>query len=448
MERLCEQAYTLVRRGGASARDRLPAGDRRASRRSRPTATGCSRSSRTCSRTRSAGRPTAAGSSSSSRPRTARSRSRSRHGARDRGGGAGAHLPPVLVARRLGHRARPRDRQRARRRARRPDRAGELRRARAAASRSCCPDRRSLPPWPTDPPSTTRPSVAALAAAAAAAVDEEPAGLRRDHLRRRARDPHRAGSRRPPRSSRTAPPRAPAYLVNDVRDVEHDRLHPIKRHAARCARRASSRRGRRSPPPAILAVAALRARGRARAAGRCVVLLRFLALQAAYSARAQARRADRRDGDRAGCSSIRAAAGAVGRARAASRPGSCSARRCSRSSSRSRSAAASSCSSAPSDTRAAGARGLLARARRPARHDRRRLDRDRLLALHVHRARLEATMMATIPFVLFGVFRYLLLIHREDVGRGAGAGAALRPADPRLTVALWALTSALILLLN
>ncbi len=37
-------------------------------------------------------------------------------------------------------------------------------------------------------------------------------------------------------------------------------------------------------------------------------------------------------------------------------------------------------------------------------------------ALYTFTARPGERMMATIPFVLFGVFRYLLLIHREDVG--------------------------------
>ena len=37
-------------------------------------------------------------------------------------------------------------------------------------------------------------------------------------------------------------------------------------------------------------------------------------------------------------------------------------------------------------------------------------------SLYTFTARGSKAMMATIPFVLFGVFRYLLLIHREDVG--------------------------------
>ena len=48
-------------------------------------------------------------------------------------------------------------------------------------------------------------------------------------------------------------------------------------------------------------------------------------------------------------------------------------------------------------------------------------------------------MMATIPFVLFGVFRYLLLIHREDVGEEPEQ-VLLGDLPILATVALWALT--------
>ena len=53
-------------------------------------------------------------------------------------------------------------------------------------------------------------------------------------------------------------------------------------------------------------------------------------------------------------------------------------------------------------------------------------------------------MVATMPFVLFGVFRYLLLIHRDNLGEEPER-VLLR--DPQLlgAVVLWAITAALIL---
>jgi 4-hydroxybenzoate polyprenyltransferase len=56
-------------------------------------------------------------------------------------------------------------------------------------------------------------------------------------------------------------------------------------------------------------------------------------------------------------------------------------------------------------------------------------------------------MMITIPFVLFGVFRYLLLVHRQ--GAGEEPDAVLVTDVPILvTVALWAATSAAVLALS
>jgi 4-hydroxybenzoate polyprenyltransferase len=53
-------------------------------------------------------------------------------------------------------------------------------------------------------------------------------------------------------------------------------------------------------------------------------------------------------------------------------------------------------------------------------------------------------MMATIPFVLFGVFRYLLLVHKHDLGEEP---ERVLLADRQLiaAVALWAVTAAIIL---
>ncbi|MGI8420688.1 MAG: decaprenyl-phosphate phosphoribosyltransferase, partial [Gaiellaceae bacterium] len=64
-------------------------------------------------------------------------------------------------------------------------------------------------------------------------------------------------------------------------------------------------------------------------------------------------------------------------------------------------------------------------------------------ALYTFTARSGNAMMATIPFVLFGVFRYLLLIHREDAGEEPEQ-VLLSDAPILACVALWALTVALI----
>jgi hypothetical protein len=53
-------------------------------------------------------------------------------------------------------------------------------------------------------------------------------------------------------------------------------------------------------------------------------------------------------------------------------------------------------------------------------------------------------MMATIPFVVFGLFRYLMLMHREDLGEEPES-VLLSDVPILATIALWALTSALIL---
>ena len=65
-------------------------------------------------------------------------------------------------------------------------------------------------------------------------------------------------------------------------------------------------------------------------------------------------------------------------------------------------------------------------------------------ALYTFTARPGDRMMATIPFVLFGVFRYLLLIHREDVGEEP-EHVLLSDKPILICVALWAVTSAILL---
>jgi hypothetical protein len=66
-------------------------------------------------------------------------------------------------------------------------------------------------------------------------------------------------------------------------------------------------------------------------------------------------------------------------------------------------------------------------------------------SLYTFTARDSKAMMATIPFVLFGVFRYLLLMHRKDAGEEPEL-VFLTDLPILLTVAGWAGTSAVILL--
>jgi 4-hydroxybenzoate polyprenyltransferase len=65
-------------------------------------------------------------------------------------------------------------------------------------------------------------------------------------------------------------------------------------------------------------------------------------------------------------------------------------------------------------------------------------------SLYTFEAREGSAMMATIPFVVFGIFRYLLLMHREDLGEEPES-VLLSDVPILVTIALWALTSALIL---
>jgi 4-hydroxybenzoate polyprenyltransferase len=65
-------------------------------------------------------------------------------------------------------------------------------------------------------------------------------------------------------------------------------------------------------------------------------------------------------------------------------------------------------------------------------------------SLYTFEAREGSAMMATIPFVVFGLFRYLMLIHRHDLGEEP-ENVLLTDAPILVTIALWALTSGLIL---
>jgi 4-hydroxybenzoate polyprenyltransferase len=65
-------------------------------------------------------------------------------------------------------------------------------------------------------------------------------------------------------------------------------------------------------------------------------------------------------------------------------------------------------------------------------------------SLYTFEAREGSAMMATIPFVVFGIFRYLLLMHREDLGEEPES-VLLSDLPILATIAAWAATSALIL---
>jgi 4-hydroxybenzoate polyprenyltransferase len=66
-------------------------------------------------------------------------------------------------------------------------------------------------------------------------------------------------------------------------------------------------------------------------------------------------------------------------------------------------------------------------------------------ALYTFTARPSKAMMATIPFVLFGVFRYLYLVHRRDLGEEPEL-VLLTDVQTLVCVVAWAVTSAIILL--
>jgi len=59
----------------------------------------------------------------------------------------------------------------------------------------------------------------------------------------------------------------------------------------------------------------------------------------------------------------------------------------------------------------------------------------------------SAALMATIPFVVFGLFRYILLVHRDDLGEEP-ENVLLTDRPLVLAVAGWAVTAALILALT
>ena len=68
-------------------------------------------------------------------------------------------------------------------------------------------------------------------------------------------------------------------------------------------------------------------------------------------------------------------------------------------------------------------------------------------SLYTFTARDSKALMVTIPFVVFGVFRYLLLIHRQDLGEEPEE-VLLRDLPILVCIAAWAVCAAIILLLT
>ena len=306
-----------------------------------------------------------------------------RQRARHPTGRAGAHLPCVLVARRRRHRTRPGDRARARLGPRRQHPARELSgareplRARApGASRIV----RIPARWPPLPRSSSCRSVARpcgqLSWPCARGQWSKNllvfAGL---VFAAQLGDASRWLEACAAFVAYCAISSA-AYLLNDVRDREDDRLHPVKR-----ARPIA--RGELSPRAALsLAAGPVRAglrAGRAARAGLGPVSPRLRGAAGRLHAAAQARRAAGRARDR--CALRDPGRGGSGRGRrshltvATALHG--AARALPRAGEAPRGAGAR---RGEAGAWAAGARGVLARARRPARRDRRLVDRARLLA--------------------------------------------------------------------
>ena len=68
-------------------------------------------------------------------------------------------------------------------------------------------------------------------------------------------------------------------------------------------------------------------------------------------------------------------------------------------------------------------------------------------SLYTFTARDSKALMVTIPFVIFGVFRYLLLVHRDDLGEEPEQ-VLLTDAPIIVAVCLWVVTAAVILALT
>ena len=68
-------------------------------------------------------------------------------------------------------------------------------------------------------------------------------------------------------------------------------------------------------------------------------------------------------------------------------------------------------------------------------------------SLYTFTARDSKALLATVPFVVFGVFRYLLLMHRYDVGEEPEQ-VLLTDVPILVAVAGWIVTAAAILALT
>ncbi len=68
-------------------------------------------------------------------------------------------------------------------------------------------------------------------------------------------------------------------------------------------------------------------------------------------------------------------------------------------------------------------------------------------SLYTFTARDSKALMVTIPFVIFGIFRYLLLVHRDDLGEEPEQ-VLLTDVPILVDIALWIVTAGLILALT
>jgi hypothetical protein len=77
----------------------------------------------------------------------------------------------------------------------------------------------------------------------------------------------------------------------------------------------------------------------------------------------------------------------------------------------------------------------------------RRAFRSRGSTLECSGARDQSELSATVPFIAFGVTRYLYLVHRDDLGEEPEE-VLLQDTPTLFSVALWALTAMWILALS
>ena len=233
-----------------------------------------------------------------------------------------------------------------------------------------------------------------------------------------------------------------AYLVNDVMDAEGDRRQPrtVNRPIARgdLAPRLALGAALLSAVVALGIAAALNPKTLAALGG-------FLALQVAYSVLLK----HLIFVDVMAIASgfvLRAAAGAL-RWASTSRPGSCSARRCCR------------CSSACPSAAARRWRWAASRARTGVLEEYSIALLDELIAVVTPSVLMSYTlycilgaesdaMLLTVPFVLYGIFRLLLMIHHRPRQTEEPAVIAVQDRPLLACVVLWGVVAAVITLLS